>query len=225
MTTEVWFLTGVYIANEKDGLRVNNKIRVPEVTVIDDTGTNLGAIPTGQAIDMAASRGLDLVEVAPMAKPPVCRFIDYGKFKYRKNKKAHEAKKNQKIIRLKEVKITPRTSEHDYQFKLNHIKRFIGEGNKAKVTVFFKGRQIDHKELGMVMLERYLEDTKDIVTVSQPPKLEGRTLSMILEPKGKGPKTASGVPHEDGHGDDADDVMSEVDELMTGGNESAEDKD
>jgi translation initiation factor IF-3 len=181
-------------------------------------------MPVGQAIEMAASRGLDLVEVAPMAKPPVCRFIDYGKFKYRKNKKAHEAKKNQKIIRLKEVKITPRTSEHDYQFKLNHIRRFIGEGNKAKVTVFFKGRQIDHKELGMIMLERFLKDTTEIATVGQVPKLEGRALSMILEPKGKGPKPAGTTGAHESQPGAGNNAMDEVDELMTEGEKSAENK-
>jgi len=175
---------------------------------------NIGAIPTAQAIEMANGRGLDLVEVAPMAKPPVCRFMDYGKFKYRKNKKAHEAKRNQKIIRLKEVKITPRTSEHDYQFKLNHIRRFLGEGNKAKVTVFFKGRQIDHKELGQIMLDRMLEDTKEIALVGQPPKLEGRTLSMILEPKGKVKHATPGAPRT---GDDDMDILEK-------GESSAEDQ-
>jgi translation initiation factor IF-3 len=150
------------------------------------------AVP--EAVNMANSRGLDLVEVGPSEKPPVCRFMDYGKFKYRKNKKAHEAKRNQKIIKIKEVKITPRTSEHDYQFKLNHIKRFLGEGNKSKITVFFKGRQIDHKELGMVMLDRFIEDTKDVAIVSHAPKLEGRALSVIVEPKGKGKSAVPAVP-------------------------------
>lgn len=208
---------GVFIAYEKDGLRVNHKIRVPEVTVIDDTGLNIGAVPTAKAVEMAQSRGLDLVEVAPMAKPPVCRFMDYGKFKYRKNKKAHEAKRNQKIIRLKEVKMTPRTSEHDYQFKLNHAKRFLGEGNKAKVTVYFKGRQIDHKELGQAMLDRFLEDTKEFAVVGQTPKLEGRALSMILEPKGK-IKTA---PHPaQKHDDDDDDDLTK--DILEKGESSAE---
>lgn len=184
----------MFIANEKDGLRVNFQIRVPEVTVIDEAGVNLGALKVAEAVNMAASRGLDLVEVAPMAKPPVCRFMDYGKFKYRKNKKAHEAKRHQKIIRVKEVKLTPRTSEHDYQFKLNHVRRFLADGNKAKVTIFFKGRQIDHTELGRAMLERYIKDSEDFAMLGQVPKMEGRTMSIILEPKGKGHKPAASKP-------------------------------
>lgn len=191
---------------DKDGLRVNNQIRVPEVTVIDEKGENLGVMRASEAVAQANSRGLDLVEVSPQAKPPVCKYMDYGKFKYRKNKKAHEAKRHQKIIKVKEVKLTPRTSEHDYQFKLVHIMRFLGEGNKAKVTVFFKGRQIDHAELGRVMLDRYVKDTEEFAFVTQMPKLEGRTMSILLEPKPmkakpaapktaapKTPKTAAGA--------------------------------
>ncbi len=153
--------------------------------VVDERGTQLGLLPIPEAITLAGERGLDLVEVAPGAKPPVCRFMDYGKFKYRKNKRAHEAKKHQKLMRLKEIKITPRTSEHDYKFKLKHTTRFLTEGNKAKVTVFFKGRQITHAELGRVMLDRFVEDTKELAVVSQKPKLEGRRMSMILEPTKK----------------------------------------
>lgn len=168
---------------DKDGLRVNNQIRVPEITVIDEKGENLGVMRVPEAVAQANSRGLDLVEVSPQAKPPVCKYMDYGKFKYRKNKKAHEAKRHQKIIKVKEVKLTPRTSEHDYQFKLVHIARFLGEGNKAKVTVFFKGRQIDHAELGRAMLDRFVKDTEEFAFVTQQPKLEGRTMSILLEPK------------------------------------------
>ena len=169
----------------KDGLRVNGLIKVPEVMVVDDKGEQLGLLTVVEAIELASARGLDLVEVAPTAKPPVCRFMDYGKFKYEKNKKAHAAKRNQHLIRLKEIKITPKTSEHDYQFKLKHIKRFLNEGNKAKVTVFFRGRQITHVDLGKVMLDRVIEDTKDIAAVGQEPKMEGRRMNIILEPTTK----------------------------------------
>lgn len=185
------------------------------MTVIDDLGVNLGVLKVPEAVSMANARALDLVEVGPTETPPVCRFMDYGKFKYRKNKKAHEAKKNQKIIKIKEVKITPRTSEHDYQFKLNHIKRFIGEGNKAKITVFFKGRQIDHKELGMVMLNRFIEDTKDIAIMGQTPKLEGRALSLIIEPKGKGKHAVAPIPET---------ALQEAMERIIKGDENAENK-
>ncbi len=153
--------------------------------VVDDKGEQLGVLAVAEAMEIAASRGLDLVEVAPTAKPPVCRFMDYGKFKYEKSKKAHAAKRNQHLIRLKEIKITPKTNEHDYQFKLKHIKRFLREGNKAKVTVFFRGRQITHVELGKVMLDRVIEDTKDIAAVGQEPKMEGRRMNIILEPTNK----------------------------------------
>jgi len=166
-------------------------IRVPKVMVIDDHGAQLGEIPTAEAMEMAEARGLDLVEVAPQANPPVCRFMDYGKFKYEKNKKAHAAKKKQHQIRVKEIKVTPKTSEHDYQFKLKHIKRFLNEGNKAKVTVFFRGRQITHTELGKVMLDRIIEDTKDISTVGQQAKMEGRRMNIILEPNSKAKQKAS----------------------------------
>lgn len=153
--------------------------------VIDDHGVQLGLKSIEDAIALAGSSGLDLVEVAPQAKPPVCRFMDYGKFKYRKNKKAHEAKKNQKIVKLKEIKITPKTSEHDYLFKLKHVKRFISDGNKAKVTVFFRGRQITHTEIGKIMLDRVIEDTKEFAILGQPAKMEGRRMNIILEPKAK----------------------------------------
>ncbi len=153
--------------------------------VIDDHGVQLGLKSIKDAIELAGSSGLDLVEVAPQAKPPVCRFMDYGKFKYRKNKKAHEAKKNQKIVKLKEIKITPKTSEHDYLFKLKHVKRFLNDGNKAKVTVFFRGRQITHTEIGKIMLDRVIEDTKEFAILGQPAKMEGRRMNIILEPKVK----------------------------------------
>ncbi|GMT42540.1 MAG: translation initiation factor IF-3 [bacterium] len=153
--------------------------------VIDDEGTQLGLTPISEAIALAGSKGLDLVEVAPQADPPVCRFMDYGKFKYKKNKKAHEAKKHQKMVKLKEIKITPKTSTHDYQFKLKHIIRFLNEGNKAKVTVFFRGRQITHTEPGKVMLDRVIEDTKEFASVGQAAKMEGRRMNIILEPRAK----------------------------------------
>ncbi len=155
------------------------------MAVIDDAGEQLGEFTVPDAIERAVERGLDLVEVAPKANPPVCRFMDYGKYKYKKNKKAHEAKKNQKVIKLKEIKITPRTSEHDYLFKLKHIKRFLDDGSKVKVTVFFRGRQITHPELGKVMLDRYVKDTEEYATIIQEAKHEGRTMNMVLEAKVK----------------------------------------
>ena len=158
-------------------------IRVQEVSVIGDDGESLGTIPTEEAISMAEDRNLDLVEVAPNANPPVCRIMDYGKHKYKASKKAHEAKKNQKIVHVKEVKFRPNTDQHDFDFKLKHVQRFLENGDKAKVVIFFKGREIIHREFGQRVLERVAEKTEDIAIIEQSAKQEGRTLVMILAPK------------------------------------------
>jgi len=158
-------------------------IRVKEVSVIGDDGESLGTIPTEEAISMAEDRSLDLVEVAPNANPPVCRIMDYGKHKYKASKKAHEAKKNQKVVHVKEVKFRPNTDQHDFDFKLKHVQRFLENGDKAKVVIFFKGREIIHREFGQRILERVAEKTEDIAIIEQSAKQEGRTLVMILAPK------------------------------------------
>jgi len=132
---------------------------------------------------MATDANLDLVEVSPNSKPPVCKFMDYGKFKYTKSKKAHDAKKKQKTIQLKEVKLTPKTDKHDIEFKINHVKRFLADGNKAKVTVVFKGREMVHPEVGMRVLQTMRDALEEISLVEQHPKQEGRHLSMILTSK------------------------------------------
>lgn len=160
-------------------------IRVKEVSVIGDDGEQMGTFPTEEAISMAVEQNLDLVEVAPQAKPPVCRIMDFGKFKYRQSKKAHEAKKNQKVVHLKEVKFRPNTDQHDFDFKLKHVFRFIEAGDKAKVVIFFKGREIVHRENGMRLLERVIAATEEIAAVETAAKQEGRTLIVILAPKGK----------------------------------------
>ena len=169
----------------KEGQRTNKQIRVPRVSVIEEDGAQLGEMSTRDALEMAQEKGLDLVEVAPQANPPVCKLMDYGKFKYRKNKKMHEAKKHQRTAKLKEIKLTPNTSQHDYDFKLKHVTRFLNEGCKVKVTIFFRGRQITHKELGAAMLEKYIEDTREFATVIQAAKMEGRTMNIVLEPNKK----------------------------------------
>ena len=158
-------------------------IRVQEVSVIGDDGKSLGTIPTEEAISMAEDRSLDLVEVNPNANPPVCRIMDYGKHKYKASKKAHEAKKNQKVVHVKEVKFRPNTDQHDFDFKLKHVQRFLENGDKAKVVIFFKGREIIHREFGQRVLERVAEKTEDIAIIEQSAKQEGRTLVMILAPK------------------------------------------
>ena len=152
--------------------------------LIDENGEQLRILPIKEALERAKNAGLDLVEVSPNSNPSVCRILDYGKFKYQQSKKLHEAKKKQTIIHIKEVKLRPKTEKHDYEVKLNHVKRFINACNKAKVTMRFRGREITHAELGQRMLERIAEDVKDIADVEQKPKLESRrSMVMMLAPK------------------------------------------
>ena len=162
---------------------MNREIRVREVRVISDAGEQLGILPVQDAIRAAEERGLDLVEVAPQAEPPVCKIMDFGKYKYEQAKKAHESKKHQKIVLLKEVKMRPGTDVHDYTFKLNHAKRFLEEGNKVKVTVVFRGREMAHTDLGRALLQRVVTDIAETGNVEQMPKQEGRALIMIIAPK------------------------------------------
>lgn len=150
--------------------------------VVDDEGTQLGVLDTRTALGMARERGLDLVEVAPNADPPVCKFMDYGKFLYQQKKKAQEAKRNQTVIQIKEVKFRPKTDDHDYETKLKHIRRFLEGGDRCKVTVFFRGREIVHKDRGLMVLERVQQDTEDIAKVESKPTSEGRTMTMMLAP-------------------------------------------
>lgn len=164
-------------------MNVNQKIRAPQIRLIGEDGTQLGIVPLEEALTRAAEEKLDLVEVAPKASPPVCKIMDYGKYKYLQAKKLQEAKKKQTTIQVKEVKIRPKTEEHDYQFKLRHIKRFLSEKNKAKVTIMFRGREIAHSELGLKVLERIIVDIEEEGIVEQAPKLEGRNMIMILAPR------------------------------------------
>lgn len=163
---------------------VNWEIRSPEVRVIDADGKQVGILAVKEAIRLAEEQGLDLVEVAPGASPPVCRVMNYGKYKYQQNKRSQEAKKHQTVIHVKEVKVRPRTEEHDYQFKLRHILRFLEEGNKVKVSLLFRGREIAHPEFGREMLARIQESVKEKAVVEQAPRMEGRIMVMILSPKG-----------------------------------------
>ena len=159
-------------------------IRVKEVNVVGDNGDQLGVLLTQDAINMAQDRNLDLVEVAPNSNPPVCRVMDYSKFKYQQSKRAQEAKKKQKIIHVKEVKFRPNTDQHDYDFKLKNTLRFLGAGDKVKILVFFRGREIVHRENGQKLLERVKETLGDMAVVEQEAKQEGKTLCMIFAPKG-----------------------------------------
>ena len=166
----------------KDTVRINRMIRVPQVRVIDADGNQMGVLATRDALTAAETAGLDLVEVAPTATPPVCRIMDYGKFKYQTSKKAKEAKKKQTVISVKEMKLRGKTEEHDLQFKLRNIKRFLEDGDKVKILIMFKGREITHTELGMSMLKRVAEELKDMATIETAPKLEGRSMTMVVAP-------------------------------------------
>jgi translation initiation factor IF-3 len=165
------------------GLRVNERIRIKEVRVISPDGTQLGILPIEQALQTAYGLSLDLVEVAPEARPPVCRIMDYGKYRYEQSKKAREAKKKQTIIELKEIKLRPKTEEHDFQFKARHAERFLKEGNKAKVTIMFRGREVIRMDRGKAVLDRFVEALKEVAVVEQPAKVEGRNMTLILAPK------------------------------------------
>jgi translation initiation factor IF-3 len=151
--------------------------------VIGQEGQQLGVLSLKKALELAAQDELDLVEVAPNAEPPVCKIMDFGKFKYQQNKRTQEAKKKQTVIQVKEVKVRPKTDEHDLQVKVRHIKRFLGQKDKAKVTILFRGREIAYTELGMKVLERIREELKEDAVVEQSPKMEGRNMVMILAPK------------------------------------------
>ena len=153
--------------------------------LVGSNGDQLGVLPIEQALAKAMDEGLDLVEVNPMTKPPVCKIMDYGKFKYDEKKKQSEAKKKQVVVQLKEVKLRPRTEEHDYQVKIGKIREFLGEANKARVTVMFRGREITHRELGQKVLERVIGDLKEIAVIESAPRMEGRLLFMILAPNPK----------------------------------------
>ncbi|NWF94162.1 MAG: translation initiation factor IF-3 [Syntrophaceae bacterium] len=163
-------------------VRINREIRAKEVRVIDPEGKQLGVLPLGEALRAAANFDLDLVEVSPKSDPPVCRIMDYGKFKYQQSKKAHEAKKKQAIAHIKEVKMRPKTEEHDFQFKVRHIERFLKEGNKTKITVVFRGRELAHPDFGRKMLDRIAEGMKEWGKVEQAPRFEGRNYTMVLAP-------------------------------------------
>lgn len=167
----------------QDGVRRNELIRARELRVIGPEGEQLGILARNDALAAAKEAGMDLVEVASTAEPPVCRIMDYGKFKYETQKKKQEAKKRQTVVQIKEIKVRPKTDDHDYETKVRHIRRFIEEGDRCKVTVFFRGREIVHKDRGLSILERVVQDTIDIAKVDQEPRAEGRTLQMLLVPK------------------------------------------
>jgi len=164
------------------GPKSNNRINSPEVQVIDSNGDNLGILNTNEAIAMAKEQGLDLIEIAPNAKPPVCKIIDIGKFKYDAQKKANIAKKKQKIILLKEIKLRPVTETHDYDFKVKNAKKFIAKGDKVKFTIKFKGRELQHSHLGRELMDKIKVDMQEIGKVELHPKFDGKQMIMVIQP-------------------------------------------
>ncbi len=168
---------------EQSGPRINDAIRVREVRLIDENGENVGVVSRNDAMDRAVEAGLDLVEISPDADPPVCKIMDYGKYKFEQQKKANEARKKQKIVEIKEIKMRPAIDDHDYDVKLRAIKRFFEDGDKVKVTLRFRGREMAHQELGMAVLQRVKAEVEGIAKVESEPRLEGRQMVMVLAPR------------------------------------------
>ena len=164
------------------GPKTNERIRAREVQVISSEGKNLGTLSTKEAINIAKQEGLDLIEISPNANPPVCKIIDIGKYKYDQQKEAHKAKKKQKVMNLKEIKLRPVTEIHDYNFKIKYAQRFLTKGDKVKFTVQFRGREMQHTNLGHQVMERIINDTNSIGKVEVRPKFEGRQMIMIIQP-------------------------------------------
>jgi len=167
----------------KQKVRVNRQIRANEVRLITSDGKQAGIVPLQNALDIAVSEGLDLVEVAPEAEPPVCKIMDYGKFKYEQSKRSQQAKKKQVTVQVKEVKFRPKIEDHDFQFKLKNIRKFLEQKNRIKVTLMFRGREIAFKDLGLQVMARVVQEMGDEIVVEQHPRLEGRTMTMMLSPK------------------------------------------
>jgi translation initiation factor IF-3 len=168
---------------EPSGPRINEAIRVKEVRLIDETGKNVGVVDRVQAQERATAAGLDLVEVSPDADPPVAKILDFGKYKYQEQKKAAEARKKQKIVEIKEIKMRPNIDDHDYDVKMRSIRRFFEEGDKVKVTLRFRGREMAHQQIGMDVLRRVKADTEAIAKVEAEPRFEGRQMVMVLAPR------------------------------------------
>ena len=179
---------GISIARPKqtnmaDRININKNIRAREVRVIDPDGNQLGVITTDKALIAATDHGLDLVEISPNANPPVCKIMDYGRYKYELTKKKREAKKKQSIFQLKEIKFRPKTGEHDLNVKIGHVKKFLAKKDKVKLTVIFRGRELTLSQHGRELLEKVAAETAEIAVVERPPKFEGRSIVMILSPK------------------------------------------
>jgi translation initiation factor IF-3 len=171
---------------ERDQTRINERIRVREVRLVDETGQQVGVVPTEQAMELARERDLDLVEVAPEAKPPVARLLDYSKYKYEQEQKAKAARKHQQQVNVREIKLRPKIADHDYATKRGHVERFLKQNDKVKVTIMFRGREQAHPERGRRLLERLYDDVAELATIDQQPEQEGRNMHMILGPLREG---------------------------------------
>jgi translation initiation factor IF-3 len=193
-----WEVRAISI-NRQPETRVNERIRVPQVRVIADDGQQVGVLPVREALALAQSKGLDLVEVSPTARPPVCRIMDYGKFKYEQNLRARKAKKKQHHTHLKEIKMRPKIDDHDYDFKLRHARDFLGDRDKVKFTITFRGREIAHTEIGHELMKRIMAELQDVAIVETPPRQEGRSITAVVMPKAqKLPAKAEAKPGADG---------------------------
>jgi translation initiation factor IF-3 len=171
------------VSKRRDEVRINDRIRVPQVRLVDESGQMLGVMSTRDALEKAMERGYDLVMVSPNANPPVCRIMDYGKYKYEQSKKARKAKKKQHVVHVKEVKMRPGIEQHDYEFKMNHARRFLEHNDKVKFSLIFRGREVTHLDIGQRVMERVAKDLEEIANVEVKPKREGHALIMIVSPK------------------------------------------
>ena len=167
---------------EDDGPRINEDIRTKEVRLIDENGENCGIVPIREALSRAEDAGLDLIEISPQAVPPVCKILDYGKYKYEVQKRKNEAKKNQKVVEIKELKLRPMIDTHDYEVKIKQAKKFLSQGNKVKFTMRYKGREMSANDMGREVLNNILEDLEGLIKVDSEPKLEGRQMMMVVSP-------------------------------------------
>jgi translation initiation factor IF-3 len=177
--------------DKKDDVRLNERIRVAQVRLIDDQGNQVGVVPTAEALRMAKDKGLDLMEVASGASPPVCKIVDYGKFKYEKKKKEAQARKNQVIVKVKEIQLRPTTDAHDLDYKIRNAREFLLEGDKAKIVITFRGREITHTQPGFKMMASIVDQLKDVGVIDSPAKLEGKKLMLILSPNSTAKKAAA----------------------------------
>ncbi len=168
----------------KQDLLINEEIRVKEVRLVGPDGSPLGITSSADALEQAYAKNLDLVLIAPKAEPPVCKIMDYGKYRFELAKRDKEAKKNQKVVSVKEIRLSPSIDHHDFETKANHVKKFLSAGDKVKITVRFRGREVHHSDLGLQLLERFKESVSEVGTVDKAPKLEGKNMSMVVSPKG-----------------------------------------